>query len=112
MNPEYSWQLIWAAIIACGLTLIAKTLPITAIKSGSLPNLARKWLEFVPVAVMGALVGPDIFIYNGHFNLSLSNLFLLVSIPTALIAWKTANFFITIAAGIVMVILARYFGIA
>lgn len=112
MIPDYGWPLIWASAIACGLTILAKTAPITLIKSGSLPKYAKKWLEFVPVAVMGALVGPDIFIYNGKFDLSFSNLFLLVSIPTFIIAWKTSNFFITIAFGIILVILARYFGIS
>lgn len=94
------------------VTLLPKVLPITFLRGDHLPALLRKWLDFIPVAVMAALVGPDIFIYEGQFNLSSSNLFLLVSIPTLVAAWIFRNYFITIAVGIGLVIAARYFGIA
>lgn len=93
------------------VTLLPKVLPITFLRGDHLPALLRKWLDFIPVAVMAALVGPDIFIYEGQFNLSSSNLFLLVSIPTLVAAWIFRNYFVTIAVGIGLVILARYFGI-
>lgn len=112
MIPEYTWPLFWAFLLASLFTILLKITPLTAFKGNNLPHLLKKWLEFVPVAVMGALIGPDIFIYNGQLDLSFSNLFLLVSIPVALIAWKTSNFFITIAVGIALVIAARYFGIS
>ena len=51
-----------------------------------MPPLLRHWLSFVPVAVMAALVGPDVFFYEGHFNAGLSNLFLMVSLPALLVA--------------------------
>ncbi|MDE5879827.1 MAG: AzlD domain-containing protein, partial [Desulfovibrio sp.] len=41
-------------------------------------------------------------------DLSTDNLFLMVSIPTFLVAWKTKNYFVTIAVGIGLVILARW----
>ncbi len=77
-----------------------------------MPGKLRKWLDFIPVAVMAALVGPDIFIYEGQLNVSTSNLFLLVSIPTLVAAWIFRNYFVTIAVGIGLVIAARFFGIA
>lgn len=102
--------------VAAGLsilfTLLLKTVPITLLSGDSIPPLLRKWLEFVPVAVMAALVGPDVFIYNGKFDLSFSNLFLVVSVPTLVVAIISKNYFVTIAAGIGMIILARYFGFA
>ena len=91
---------------------LPKVLPITFLRGDHLPALLRKWLDFIPVAVMAALVGPDIFIYEGQLNVSTSNLFLLVSIPTLVAAWIFRNFFVTIAVGIGLVIAARFFGIA
>ncbi len=93
------------------VTVLPKVLPLTFLKGDRLPHLLRRWLDFVPVAVMAALVGPDIFIYQGQFNLGPGNLFLMVSIPTALVAWKSSNYFLTIAVGIGLVIVARYFGL-
>ena len=75
-----------------------------------LPALLRHWLSFVPVAVMAALVGPDVFFYEGHFNAGTSNLFLMVSLPSLLVAWWGKNYFVTIAFGISLVILARWLG--
>lgn len=104
--------LLYATGLSCLLTIALKTGPITILKGGDFPPLLRRWLDFVPVAVMAALVGPDIFIYEGRLDLSPSNLFLLVSIPTLFVAWFSRNYFVTIAVGIALVILARYFGIA
>lgn len=106
-----------ALLAATGLsvfvTILLKTGPVTILKGDSLPAILRRWLDFVPVAVMAALVGPDIFIYNGEFDLSLSsNLFLLVSIPALIMAIISKNYFVTIAVGIGLVIIARYFGMA
>ena len=93
------------------VTLLPKILPVTFLKGDSLPPLLRHWLSFVPVAVMAALVGPDVFFYEGHFNAGLSNLFLMVSLPALLVAWWTKNYFLTIAFGLALVILARFTGL-
>lgn len=109
---DYYQTLIMAIAFSVTLTLISKTLPITLLKADTIPQVIRKWLDFVPVAVMAALVGPDILFYDGRLNFSFSNLFLLVSAPVFFVAWKTSNYFITIAVGIGLVIIARYFGYA
>lgn len=98
--------------LAILFTLLLKTAPVTLLSGDSLPPLLRRWLEYVPVAVMAALVGPDVFIYDGRFDLSTSNLFLLVSVPTLIAAIISKNYFVTIAVGIGLVIVARYFGFA
>lgn len=105
-----SVSLLWAIGLSVFFTLLLKTVPVTFLKGDSLPLLLRKWLDFVPVAVMAALVGPDVFIYDGVFDLSTQNLFLLVSIPTLFVAIFSKNYFVTIAVGMGLVITARYFG--
>lgn len=104
--------LYWAVSLSVIFTLALKTAPVTLLKGDSLPPLLRRWLDYVPVAVMAALVGPDVFIYDGKFDLSFSNLFLLVSIPTLIVAIISRNYFVTIAVGIGLVIAARYFGLS
>lgn len=113
MNSTGYNSYLLACIGACVLvTILPKIVPLTFLKGDNLPPLFRKWLDFIPVTVMAALVGPDIFIYDGQFNVSTSNLFLLVSIPTLASAWIFKNYFVTIAVGIGLVITARYFGFA
>lgn len=110
MSGGYTTELWLAFILASLATVLLKTFPITVFKGDSIPRIVRDWLEFVPAAVMAALVGPDVFVYNGSFDLSWRNLFLLVSIPTALAAWFTKNYFATIAVGLALIMTARYFG--
>ncbi|WP_374287513.1 AzlD domain-containing protein [Desulfovibrio desulfuricans] len=114
MNQS-GWLGANVALLLClfgsvAVTLLPKILPVTFLKGDSLPPLLRHWLSFVPVAVMAALVGPDVFFYEGHFNAGPSNLFLMVSLPSLLVAWWTKNYFLTIAFGLALVILARGIG--
>lgn len=115
MNAS-GWFDSHAALILCILastlvTLLPKILPVTFLKGDNLPPLLRHWLSFVPVAVMAALVGPDVFIYEGSFNVGPSNLFLMAALPALLVAWWSKNYFLTIVVGIGLVILARYSGL-
>lgn len=93
------------------VTLLPKILPVTFLRGDNLPPVLRHWLSFVPVAVMAALVGPDVFIYEGQFNPGPSNLFLMAALPALVVAWWSKNYFLTIVVGIGLVILARYTGL-
>lgn len=113
---ETSWLDAHLALILCiagctAVTLLSKLLPVTFLKGDNLPLMLRHWLSFVPVAVMAALVGPDVFIYEGQFNPGPSNLFLMAALPALLVAWWFKNYFLTIAVGIGLVILARFTGL-
>ena len=102
--------LLWCCLGATFLTILIKILPITFLNADSLPPFLRRWLDFVPVAVMGALCGSDIFFYDGRFDLSTSNLYLVVSIPTIICGILSKNYFLTIAFGLALIIGARYLG--
>lgn len=92
------------------VTVLPKVVPVMFLKGDSLPLLLRHWLSFVPVAVMAALVAPDVLFYEGSFNLGTSNLFLMVALPSLLVAWFSKNYFLTIAFGIALIIFARFMG--
>ncbi|MBQ9406873.1 MAG: AzlD domain-containing protein [Desulfovibrio sp.] len=99
-------------LLGCVLaTLLPKVLPLSLLHGDSLPPLLRSWLSFVPVAVMAALVGPDVLFYQGQFNVGTSNLFLMVALPSLVVAWWSKNYFLTIAFGLGMVIAARATGL-
>ncbi|MBR3664873.1 MAG: AzlD domain-containing protein [Desulfovibrio sp.] len=109
--PAHSLSLYLCLAGCVAVTVLPKILPVTFLQGESLPSWFRRWLDFVPVAVMAALVGSEVFFYEGHFNLGLSNLFLVVSVPTLLLAWKSQNYFLTIAVGLGLVIAARASGL-
>ena len=48
-------------LVGCMLvTVIPRVGPVMYLHAESLPDLLRHWLSFVPVAVMAALLGPDV----------------------------------------------------
>ncbi len=64
-----AWIDAHSALLLCVLgsvlvTQLPKVLPVTFLRGDCLPALLRHWLSFVPVAVMAALVGPDVFFYE------------------------------------------------
>ena len=80
-------------LVGCMLvTVIPRVGPVMYLHAESLPDLLRHWLSFVPVAVMAALLGPDVFIYQGEFMPTHHNLFLMTALPALLVAWWSKSF--------------------
>lgn len=98
-------------ILGCALvTLLPRVLPMMYLSTESLPGVVLRWLSFVPVAVMAALLGPDVLVRDGAFALSFHNIYLAVALPALLVSWWTKSFFGTIAFGMGGVALLRFVG--
>jgi len=63
------------------------------------PDLIQRSLRFVPVAVLTAIIVPELVMPGGAVDISISNLRLLAGIVAMLVAWKTKNIVWTIIAG-------------
>ena len=72
----------------------------------------KTWLNYIPAAVMAALVAPDLLFYGGTFNPDpLDNVFLLAGIASMIFAIVSKNFFATIVFAMAFVAGMRYFGL-
>ena len=58
------------------VTLIPRVMPVTLLAGRELPPLLTRWLSFVPVSVLAALVAPDLLLADGKLNITGDNLFL------------------------------------
>ena len=91
------------------VTLIPRVMPVTLLAGRELPPLLTRWLSFVPVSVLAALVAPDLLLADGKLNISGDNLFLIATFPTLLICWyKKGSLFGALAFGMGTVALIRY----
>ena len=86
------------------VTALPRILPITFLAHRKLPPALMRWLSFVPVSVLAALLAPEVFLRNGELHLAADNFFLL---STLLVAWRTHSFFGAVTAGMVTVTLLR-----
>ncbi|WHH60304.1 AzlD domain-containing protein [Petroclostridium sp. X23] len=75
-----------------------------------LPPLFLKWLRYIPVAVLSALLVPGILLSDNKFSFGLENNALLASIPCILVAAKTKNLFLTVLVGIISMFLLKMIG--
>jgi branched-subunit amino acid transport protein len=101
-------DLVFGTILGMTLvTYIPRLLPVIFLSAKRLPKFLETWLSHIPAAVLAALVAPTLLVDQQHVNLASSNLFLWASVPTAWIAWKTKNLFLSVLLGMTIVALAR-----
>lgn len=72
------------------------------------PIWVQKWLSFVAPAVLGALLGPLLFLPNSHSVPLMHNPTLIAAIPTALVGWFTRNLLWTVAVGVICFAVISY----
>ena len=65
----------------------------------NLPLPIVRALRFVPVAVLSAIIAPELLYRDGTMSLALDNEYLAAGLLAILVAWRWGNLMITIAAG-------------
>jgi branched-subunit amino acid transport protein len=91
---------IWLVLILAGLLTFATRLSfILLLERIRTPEWFRRGLRFVPVAVLSAIILPELTSPNGSLFLSWHNPQLLAGAVAILVAWKTKNVLLTIAVG-------------
>ena len=100
---------IWIIIFIAGLLTFATRLSfIFLLDRIKVPDWCRRGLRFVPVAVLSAIILPELTSPNGKLNISWQNPQLLAGIIAILIAWRTKNVILTIVAGIAALFIFQF----
>ncbi len=89
------------------VTYLPRMLPLVLLSRIGLPLWLRRWLSYVPVAVLAALLLPSITMVDGRLFLVPSNKFLIVSLPTFLVAARTRSLVLTVSFGIITMFLFK-----
>ena len=103
-------SLVFLTIAGMGVvTYLPRLLPMLLLSGRNLAPWISRWLSFVPATVLAALLAPGLLCPEGRLDLGLNNLYLLAALPTFVVAWRLKSFFGTVATGMGLVALARYF---
>lgn len=103
-------KLVFLTICGMGVvTYLPRLFPMLLLSGRSLSPWIVRWLSFVPATVLAALLAPGLLCEEGELALQMDNLFLVAAIPTFLVAWRFKSFFGTVATGMGLVALARFF---
>ncbi len=91
---------IWLTILIAGLVTYTTRLSFIVTHGKlAMPRWFTRALTFVPVAVLSAIIAPEILAHENVVNFSLDNARLYAGIFAALIAWRTRNTWLTIGVG-------------
>ncbi|MGQ3545638.1 AzlD domain-containing protein [Bacillus cereus] len=96
--------ILWSAIV----TFIPRVVPLMVLSRFELPVGAIRWLNYVPISVIAALIGQEIFIHDGKITSLTSNIEFFAAIPTFFIAIKTRSLLGTVLGGIISIIVLRF----
>jgi len=99
---------IWLTMIIVGLLTFGIRLSfIFLFGRRPIPARVRRGLEFVPPAVLSAIIFPELLMPGGTLDISLGNLRLLAGLVASLVAWRTRNVVVTIIAGVASLLIIQ-----
>mgnify|MGYP001604326552 CR=1 FL=1 len=100
------WLLI--ALMAA-VTYLPRYLPLALAGKVRLPPILELGLDFVPIAVLTAIIGQSALIRDGALDMSLGNYHAIAALVAFLVALVTRHLFITIVAGLACFTLLKVF---
>ncbi|MFH1670079.1 MAG: AzlD domain-containing protein [Patescibacteria group bacterium] len=83
------------------VTFIPRFIPIAFLSRWEIPEKAKMGLEYIPVAILSAIVFPILF-FDGEGTFGIQSQFLLSAIPVFAFAWKTKNLWGSVILGMVI----------
>lgn len=105
---EVRWGILLIIIGAALVTFIPRVLPLMVLSRMQLPDWAMRWLYYVPIAVMAALVGQELLMSNGEVTPLIQNIELLAALPTFAVAIVTRSLLGTVIIGILSMMVLRF----
>lgn len=104
---EVRWDVLLIILGAALVTFLPRVVPLMILSRFELPEWGMRWLNYVPISVMAALIGQEIFMNDGKISSLFDNVELYAAIPTFWIAIKTRSLLGTVLAGIISIMLIQ-----
>ncbi|GIO04003.1 branched-chain amino acid ABC transporter [Brevibacillus reuszeri] len=105
---EVRWDVFLIIVGSALVTFLPRVVPLMVLSRMELPEWGIRWLNYVPISVMAALVGQELFVNDGQLTSLWTNVELLAAIPTVLVAIKTRSLLGTVVAGMISIMILRY----
>ena len=101
---------IWLLIALMALvTYLPRYLPMGLAGKAHFPKLIERGLDFVPIAVLTAIIAQASLVRGGTVDISLDNYHAIAAMAAFLVALLTRHMFMTIAAGLTCFALLQLF---
>ncbi len=102
-------EMILLIFLMSVVTYLPRVLPVLLLSRRRLPAAVERWLSYVPVSVLAALLIPSLVAPQGTLDFTVtSNPALWVSVPVFAVAILTRNLFATVLSGMFMIAFLRF----
>jgi branched-subunit amino acid transport protein len=99
---------IWLVMLLGGLlTYLTRLSFILLLGRGAFPAWLLRLLQYVPPAVLSAIIFPEVLFREGQLHLAIDNLRLLAALVAAVVAWRWHNALLTILTGMLTLYLLQ-----
>ena len=100
---------IWTIILGMALTnYVLRAVPFLALSKAELPAWAQRWLDYVPVSVMAALVVSAVVRPGGAWLVPWHNPYLWAAIGTGFVYWKWRSLIGATIVGLALFLVLRW----
>jgi len=96
---DHDLYVLGATVMMLIGTFGCREIPLFLLRGKELPEWFTLWLRYIPTAIFGALIFPDVFLKDGAFDLSLSNYALWASVLSFPFIYRTGSLVVAILAG-------------
>lgn len=104
---EIRFDIFLIILGAALVTFVPRVLPLMLLSRITIPGWGMRWLNYVPIAVMAALVAQELLLEDGRFSALSTNVELIAALPTFWVAVKTRSLLGTVISGILSLMLLR-----
>lgn len=84
-----------------GVTFVSRFLPMVLLSRWTLPEKVRWGLEYIPVAVLSAIVFP-ILLFDRRGEFTVQPQFVFAAIPVFIFAWKVKSIWGSVVLGMIV----------
>lgn len=84
------------------VTYVPRWAPLFLLSRTRLPRWLVEWLDLIPVAILSALIFPELFTAGSPRHIELFQHRSIVAVPTFLFAWKTGSLGGTVLLGMLL----------
>ena len=90
------------------VTYLSRVLFIVGMRGDRLPPFIVRWLSYVPVAVLAAIICPMLAAPEKRLDLTYSNPYLIAGVAATVIAIITKNLIVTVIGGMGVILLLKF----
>lgn len=99
---------IFLIIVGAALvTFIPRVLPLMVLSRMKIPEWGMRWLNYVPISVMAALIAQELLLHDGKFSLHSNMIAILAAVPTVLAAVWKRSLLGTVLVGMISIMILR-----